>query len=99
MTGMKRDAIAAALFGSETLPRVLAVVLDDPGTRFSFGELQESLGATRDSLHRAIGRGIRAGVIRRELFANRYAYSAETESPLYPDLKNLTSHLGGPARW
>src|SRR5258708_7926821 len=96
---MNRDPVASALFESETLPRVLAVLLSSPGIRFSFGELEERLGATRDSLHRALGRGVRAGVVRRESFAGRYGYSAETTSPLYPDLRNIVSRLGGPARW
>ena len=96
---MTRDPVATALFGSETLPGVLALLLSSPGTRFGFGELQHQLGASRDSLQRALGRGIRAGVIRRESFAGRYGYTAETASPLYPDLRNITSRLGGPARW
>ncbi len=96
---MNQDPVAVALFGSETLPRVLTTLLSNPGKRFSFGELQEVVESTRDSLHRALGRGLRAGVIRREEFAGRYGYSAETGSSLYGDLKNLTSRLGGPVRW
>ena len=97
---VKQDPVATALFGSETLPRVLAALLSNPGTRFTFGELQELVAATRDSFpQRALGRGLRAGVVRREMIGGRYGYSADTSSPLYPDLKKITSRLGGPMRW
>ena len=84
-----------ALWGSSTFPRVLAVVLDTPDREFTFSELLERSGASRESVHRALLRGVDAGIINRRAVGNQFVYSANSASPIYPELKALVSKTHG----
>ncbi len=84
-----------ALWGSSTFPRVLAVVLDTPDREFTFSELLERAGASRESVHRALLRGVEAGIISRRAVGNQFVYSANSASPIYPELKALVSKTHG----
>jgi hypothetical protein len=89
-----RQPSADLLFGSEVLPQILQVVLNAPDQRFGWTDLSKSLaGANRDSLYRALGRAVELGVIKREPKGRYGVYSANTESPLYRDLRRLLTKL------
>ena len=60
-------AALVALFGSETFPRLLAELASSPDRRFTTGELEVRVGASHDSLYRALQRGVEAGLVEREL--------------------------------
>ena len=65
-----------------------------PRRRFGWTDLNRSLaGVNRDSLYRALGRAVELGVIKREPKGRYGVYSANTESPLYRDLRQLLSRL------
>ena len=85
---------ADLLFGSEVLPEVLYVMLNAPGRRFGWSDLNQSLaGVNPESLYRALGRAVELGVIRREPKGRYGIYSANTQSPLYRDLRRMLSRL------
>src|SRR5579859_6781480 len=89
-----RPPPADLLFGSEVLPQLLQVVLTEPEKRFGWSDLNRALaGANRDSLYRALGRAVELGVIRREPKGRYGIYSANTDSPLYRDLRRLLGKL------
>jgi hypothetical protein len=89
-----RQPSADLLFGSEVLPELLQVVLNAPATRFGWTDLNRSLaGANRDSLYRALGRAVELGVIKREPKGRYGIYSANTDSPLYRDLRRVLTKL------
>jgi len=88
-------AALPALWGSATFPRVLAVVLDAPDREFTFSELLERAGASRESVHRALLRGVDAGIIRRRAVGNQFVYSANSASAVYPELKALVAKTHG----
>jgi hypothetical protein len=73
---------------------LLQVVLNAPDRRFGWTDLSQSLaGANRDSLYRALGRAVELGVIKRESKGRYGIYSANTDSPLYRDLRHLLTKL------
>jgi len=89
-----RHPNAELLFGSELLPELLQVVLNAPDKRFGWTDLSRSLaGANRDSLYRALGRAVELGVIKREPKGRYGIYSANTDSPLYRDLRRVLTKL------
>lgn len=89
-----RQPNAELLFGSEVLPELLQAVLNAPDKRFGWTDLSRSLaGANRDSVYRALGRAVELGVIRREPKGRYGIYTANTDSPLYRDLRRLLAKL------
>jgi predicted nucleotidyltransferase len=84
-----------ALWGSSTFPRVLAIVLDTPDREFTFAELLERAGASRESVHRALLRGVEAGIISRRPVGNQFVYSANSASAIYRELKALVAKTHG----
>lgn len=88
--------VAVELFGSQTLPRLLSLLIENPGRPMTVGELARELGgANRDSLYRALRRAEAAGVVTREIRGRTSAYMAATDSPVYPELKSLLTKLLG----
>src|SRR5579872_6037918 len=85
---------ADLLFGSEGLPELLEVVLNAPTKRFGWSDLNRDLaGMNPESLYRALGRAVELGVVRREPKGRYGVYSANTESPLYRDLRRLLTKV------
>jgi predicted nucleotidyltransferase len=91
-------AVAPALFGSETLPRLLAQLVAAPDRRFTATELEELVDASHDSLHRALHRGLATGLVSRERYGRQFVYSADAASPIFAEVKSLLSKLFGPAQ-
>lgn len=88
--------VAAQLFGSYTLPRLLNLLADHPGESMTAGELAYALGgANRDSLYRALRRAEAVGLVRRQTVGPVSAFQIATDSPIYPDLKSLLAKLLG----
>src|SRR6266516_3951246 len=81
----------AALWGSRTFPRVLAILLDEPEREFAFAELLEGTGANRESVHRALRRAMEARLVRRRRVGNQFVYVADLGSPFYPEMKAIAA--------
>jgi len=90
-------SVAQALFGSETLPRLLAALAAAPDRRFTTGELEELIGASHDSTFRALQRAVVTGLVGRERVGRQYVYRIDVGSPIFPEIKTLLSKLSGPA--
>lgn len=87
---------ARELFGSQTLPRLLALLIENPGRPMTAGELAQGLGgANRDSLYRALHRAEALGLVRRQHLGRTGGYEIASDSPIYPDLKGLLTKLLG----
>jgi predicted nucleotidyltransferase len=91
------SSVAQALFGSETLPRLLAALAAEPDRRFTTGELEERIGASHDSTFRALQRGVVTGLVGRERVGRQFVYRIDVASPIFPEIKTLLSKLSGPA--
>jgi predicted nucleotidyltransferase len=91
-------SVLVALFGSATFPRLLAELASAPDRAFTSGELEARVGASHDSLYRALGRGVEAGLVRREQIGRQHVYRIDTGSPVFPEIKTLLSKLFGPAQ-
>jgi predicted nucleotidyltransferase len=91
------DSQAAVLFGSRTFPRLLAELAAAPDRAFTASELEARVGASHDSLHRALRRGVGAGLVSRQPVGKQYLYRAETASPIFAEIKTILSRLFGPA--
>jgi hypothetical protein len=91
---MERRANARLLFGSEALPALLELLLENPRRRFGWKEIHHALAGTNpDSLYRALNRAIELGVVRREAKGRYGIYAANTRSPIYRDLRGLLRKL------
>jgi predicted nucleotidyltransferase len=90
-------SVAYALFGSETLPRLLAAVAAAPDRRFTAAELEERAGASHDSTFRALQRAVATGLVVRERVGRQFVYRADVGCPIFAEIKVLLSKLGGPA--
>jgi predicted nucleotidyltransferase len=91
-------SVALALFGSETLPRLLGALAAEPDRRFTAGELETRVEASHDSTFRALQRAVSAGLVSRERVGRQFVYRIETRSPIFPEVKTLLSKLFGPAQ-
>jgi predicted nucleotidyltransferase len=89
---------AQALFGSETLPRLLEALAADPDRGFTTGELEARIGASHDSTFRALQRAVAAGLAVRQAVGRQYVYRVDASSPIYPEVRTLLSKLFGPAQ-
>ncbi len=89
-------SVGLALFGSETFPRLLSALCGEPERRFTMSELEELVGASHDSLFRALQRGMAAGVVVKEPVGRQFVYRVEETSPIFGDIKTLLSKLFGP---
>jgi predicted nucleotidyltransferase len=89
--------VAQALFGSETLPRLLAALAAEPNRQFTAGELEELVAASHDSTFRALQRAVATGLVRRERVGRQFVYGVDVASPIFPEIKTLLSKLAGPA--
>ena len=90
-------SVAPALFGSETFPRLLAELTTAPDRVFTASELEALVGASHDSLYRALQRGVAAGLVNREQIGKQHTYRIDTGSPIYVEIKTMLSKLFGPA--
>jgi len=90
-------AVAEALFGSPTLPRLLAHLCAAPDRVFTATELESLVGASHDSLYRALQRGVASGLVSREGIGRQHVYRIESASPIFGEMKTLLSKLFGPA--
>jgi predicted nucleotidyltransferase len=90
-------SVAQALFGSETLPRLLAAMAAEPDRAFTTGELEARIGASHDSTFRALQRAVAAGLVAREGLGRQYVYRIDASSPIFAEVKTLLSKLFGPA--
>ena len=90
-------SVAQALFGSETLPRLLAALAAEPDRAFTAGELEARVGASHDSTFRALQRAVAAGLTAREGVGRQYVYRIDASSPIFAEVKTLLSKLFGPA--
>src|SRR5438876_535255 len=91
-------SVAQALFGSETLPRLLAALAAAPDRAFTAGELEIMVGASHDSTFRALQRSVAAELVRRERVGRQFVYRIDDESPIFPEVKTLLSKLFGSAQ-
>jgi predicted nucleotidyltransferase len=90
--------VAQALFGSETLPRLLAALAAAPDRTFTASELQALVGASHDSTFRALQRAVGAELVRRERMGKQFVYRVDDASPIFPEVKTLLSKLFGPVQ-
>src|SRR5260370_1451617 len=75
-------SVALALFGSETLPRLLGALAAEPDRRFTAGELEARVEASHDSTFRALQRAVSAGLVCRERGGRQFVYRIEARAPL-----------------
>ena len=90
-------SVAPALFGSATFPLLLAKLCAAADRVFTATELESLVGASHDSLYRALQRGVAVGLIRRERVGKQHVYQIESNSPIFGEMKTLLSKLFGPA--
>jgi len=90
-------SVAHALFGSETLPRLLTALAAEPDRRFTASELEAGIGASHDSTFRALQRAVATGLVARERIGRQFVYRIDAGSPIFPEIKTLLSKLSGPA--
>jgi DNA-binding transcriptional ArsR family regulator len=92
---VRMESRARLFFGSDTFPRILGFLAEEPGREFSASEIAEHVSGSRDSLYRALDRARRLGLVTRAHRGGVSTYQINTKSPVYPEVKNLLSKLLG----
>ncbi|GEM_PF-3761960 len=88
--------VAAGLFGGENFARVIKFLLEYPGVIMTPTQIAAGSGIkSKDSLYRALARGQAAGLVRRHAVGAAGAYSIDTSSPIFPEVKVLIDKLTG----
>jgi predicted nucleotidyltransferase len=75
--------------------RILAIVLLRPEREWYRSELARELGVGASSLQRPLAALAASGIVRVRQDGNRVYYRAETESPLFPELRGLLAKTSG----
>ncbi len=77
------------LFRSEMQVRLLALLLLQPERSWTLQELAQTLDAAASSVHRELGRGEAAGIIRRDATARPHRFRAAIDDSLHEPLATL----------
>ena len=86
-----------SLFSSSTRAEVLSLLLNSPDEMFYIREVAGILRKNPSVIKRELDNLEQSGILRSERVANLRYFQADTESPLYAELKNLiTKSLGLP---
>ena len=85
------------LFSSSTRADVLSLLLNSPDEQFYIREIAKLLRKNPSGIKRELDNLEEMGIVQSEKVANLKYFHADTESPLYAELKNLiTKSLGLP---
>jgi predicted nucleotidyltransferase len=87
-TTINTDNIANSLFG-KTRRAVLALLYSHVDERFYFRQIARILGIGLGALQRELANLSDAGLIRKTVIGRQVFYQANSECPIYIDLKNL----------
>jgi predicted nucleotidyltransferase len=85
---MRNTSPLDALF-PKTRQAVLATAFMHPAREWYLSDLARQVGVSPSSLQRELVSLVRSGILRRRDDGNRAYYSAETESPIFGDLRGL----------
>jgi DNA-binding transcriptional ArsR family regulator len=91
---MRKTLPLDALF-PRTRQKVLAALYGDATRQWYLSDLARHLKVKPSSLQRELARLVEAGILRRKADRNRVYYSAETESPVFNDLRGLLLRTAG----
>jgi uncharacterized protein len=91
---MRKDRLLDALF-PRTRQAILATALMDPTREWYLSDLARHLGVRPSSLQRELASLAEGGILRRRVDGNRTYYRAETNSPIFGDLRELMLKTAG----
>jgi predicted nucleotidyltransferase len=91
---MRKDRLLDALF-PRTRQAILATALLDPTREWYLSDLARHLGVRPSSLQRELANLAEGGILRRRVDGNRTYYRAETDSPIFGDLRELMLKTAG----
>ena len=90
------SSIADALFGKTRLG-VLALLFTHPDETFHMRQIARETGAGQGAVQRELQRLSGAGILLRSSEGHRTYYQANTECPIYPELRDLVIKTAGVA--
>lgn len=88
------DRTADALFGS-TRRNVLALLFGRPGEEFYVREIVRTAGTGTGAVQRELGNLLEAGLVRRRTSGRQVYFSANPDSPVFPELRGLLAKTAG----
>jgi uncharacterized protein len=91
---MRRKNALDALF-PRIRQAVLAATLMDPTREWYLSDLARHIGVAPSSLQRELASLVEAGILRRRADGNRTYYRAETDNPIFGDLRGLLLRTAG----
>lgn len=92
--GTSVDRVAEALFG-HTRRRVLGLLFGRPGESFYLREIVRLTGAGIGAVQRELKQLTDAGLIRREIRGRQVYFSANSDAPVYLELRGLLTKTTG----
>ena len=91
---MRKDRVLAKLFPS-VRGKVLAATLTQPAKWWYLSELAQFLQTTPSSLQRELKTLVDVGVLQQRREGTRAYFKADTQSPLFPELRGLIEKTAG----
>jgi predicted nucleotidyltransferase len=73
----------------------MAILLRQPDREHSMAELVESVGADRESVHRALRRAISAQLVTRRGVGRQFLYAADPTGPFFEEVRSLAEKTSG----
>ena len=91
---MRKPAVLAALFPT-VRGNVLAATLTQPGKWWYLSELAQFLGTSPSSLQRELKALVDGGILETRREGTRAYFKADTQSPVFPELRGLIDKTAG----
>jgi predicted nucleotidyltransferase len=96
MSSIVYDNIAAALFG-KTRRAVLGLLLSHPERSFFLREVARKTESGQGAVQRELKQLAEAGIVTRSRRGNQIHFQADTECPVFPELRSLLLKTSGAA--
>jgi predicted nucleotidyltransferase len=93
-TSVPPDAVASGLFG-QLRRNLLALAFADPGQKYYVRELARILDASAGTMQREVGQLVDMGLLLRSRRGRHVFYQANTDSPVFPELRGLLEKTMG----
>ncbi len=85
-----------SILGSKTRAEVFRLLFERPGTELYLRELQRRAGVSLRPVQQELSRFAGIGLVSSRADGNRTYYRANTQHPLYPEIRGLVEKTAGP---
>ena len=88
-------SLLAEILSSRVRAEIFRLLFGPAGTKLHMRELERQSGCVIGTIQTELKKLLRLGLVLRERDGNRLYYQANTEHPIYPEIRNLVSKTTG----